>query len=357
MLAFSGDSLPPYLAPFLSLSHRTDTPADPDSFPDSAYYNTGPKDVCLLITCMAVMAILRDILRLGVFEPFARWKLTRNMEANRSKLMNGNGKANGNGKTNGHSHALNPSKKELRHMHRTVLRFAEQGWSAVYYPLQWSFGLYVNYYLPTRIFEPTDLWLNYPHIPLAAPVKFYYVTQTAFYLHQVFILNAEARRKDHWQMMAHHIITVFLMGASYFFNFTRVGCIIMVLMDCCDIFLPIAKMMRYIDASQIVCDSLFAWFLVSWFVTRHVLFTLVIISTYTDLPRLVPFEWSPHLGRFLSREYWIIFCACLTALQILQIIWFGTICRIAWRVVTSGEGASDDRSDEEGEELADKKDQ
>ncbi|KAJ6599117.1 TLC domain-containing protein [Mycena vulgaris] len=349
MLSSPEHWLPPYLAPFFSLSHPTDTPADPDSFPDSAYFNTGGLDVCLLITCIAVMAVFRDALRLGVFEPFARWKLARDLQARRSKRMNGNGKANGNGEANGHAHAENAvSKKELRHMHRSVLRFAEQGWSAFYYPLQWAFGLYVNYYLPTRIFEPTDLWLNYPHIPIAAPVKIYYLTQMAFYMHQVLILNAEARRKDHFQMLAHHLITIFLVGASYFFNFTRVGCLIMVLMDWCDIFLPIAKMCRYIDVSQLVCDSLFGFFLVSWFVTRHVLFTFVIISTYTDLPRLVPFEWSPHLGRFLSKPYWVIFCACLTALQILQVMWFATICRVAWRVLTRGEGASDDRSDEEG---------
>lgn len=58
-------------------------------------------------------------------------------------------------------------------------------------------------------------------------------------MHQMLILNAEARRKDHVQMMAHHIITVILMVTSYFTNFTRVGCVIMVLMDWCDIFLPV----------------------------------------------------------------------------------------------------------------------
>lgn len=93
--------------------------------------------------------------------------------------------------------------------------------------------------LPTQIFSPSALWAGYPHVPLAAPVKLYYLSQTAFYTHQMFILNAEARRKDHWQMMSHHIITVILMVASYFMNFTRVGCIIMVIMDWCDIFLPV----------------------------------------------------------------------------------------------------------------------
>ncbi|KAJ6515944.1 TLC domain-containing protein [Mycena sanguinolenta] len=343
-----------WVSPFFSLSYPVETPANPDSFPDSVYYTTGFKDVWLIITCMAVMAVLRDILRLGVFEPFARWKLTRDLELNRTKLSaNANGKANGNG--NGHTNGA-ISTKEKRLIQRSVIRFAEQGWSAVYYPIQWCFGLYVNYYLPNSVLRPTSLWVNYPHTPVAGPLKFYYLTQSAFYTHQMLILNAEAPRKDHYQMMAHHVITVFLMGLSYFFNFTRVGSLIMFLMDLCDIFLPIAKMCRYMNLSSLVCDSLFASFLVSWFITRHILFMVVIVSTYIDLPRVVGLEWAPERGRFLSREYWIIFCACLTALQIIQLVWFGTICRVAWRVISGGE-ASDDRSDEEADLDDDKKDQ
>lgn len=87
--------------------------------------------------------------------------------------------------------------------------------------------------------DPVDVWINYPHIPLAGPIKFYYLTQNAFYIHQILVLNAEARRKDHWQMMTHHVITVVLMLGSYFYNFTRVGVLIMMLMDLCDIFLPV----------------------------------------------------------------------------------------------------------------------
>ncbi|KAJ7638765.1 TLC domain-containing protein [Roridomyces roridus] len=327
-----------YVAPFLFLSLPTDTPPNPDSFHDSAYYKTSLQDFCLIITFMLVMAVLRDAFRLGVFEPFARWKLTRDLSSERSKT---------NGHSNGHANG-NATKKELHHLRRSVLRFAEQGWPMVYYPLQWCFGLYINYCLPTQMFEPTSLWIGYPHTPIPAPVKIYYLVQTAFYTHQMLILNAEAPRKDHWQMMAHHVITVFLMGASYFFNFTRVGCLIMVLMDWCDIFLPLAKMTRYINLPPIVSDSVFAIFIVSWFITRHVLFMIVIVSTYTDLPRLVPLEWAPHLGRFLSREYWVIFCACLTAS--FQIVWFTLACRIAWRAISSGGGAEDERSDEEGEE-------
>jgi hypothetical protein len=89
------------------------------------------------------------------------------------------------------------------------------------------------------MFETDGLWLGYPHIPLPGPVKFYYLSQTAFYAHGMLVLNAEAHRKDHVQMMTHHVVTVVLMVCSYAYNFTRVGCVIMVLMDWCDIWLPV----------------------------------------------------------------------------------------------------------------------
>ncbi|KAG6919391.1 hypothetical protein DXG01_006274 [Tephrocybe rancida] len=330
--------LPPYIVPFFSLSYPTVTPQNPDSFPSSAYYNTGLLDLCLIVSCIAVMAILRDAFRLCVFEPLARWKLTRDLY-NRKKLEvaipNGhtNGHVTTNGASNGNGHTApcisKPTPKELQKVNRSVLRFAEQGWSVVYYTLQWSFGLYVHRNLPTRIFEPSALWEGYPHIPLAAPVKIYYLTQTAFYMHQVLILNAEARRKDHVQMMTHHVITIFLMTTSYFSNFTRVGCLIMVLMDWCDIFLPLAKMIRYIEISQFACDLTFGCFLVSWLITRHIFFLFTIVSTYSDLPRLVPFKWSVEEGRYLSRT------------------------AVAWRVLTTDAGASDVRSDDESDEKED----
>ncbi|KAJ8086553.1 Sphingosine N-acyltransferase lag1 [Marasmius tenuissimus] len=340
--------LHPHLLPFFTLSYPTDPPKNPDSFPNSHYYGTGLKDLCMIVTIIAVFAILRDVFRLCVFEPFARWKLYRDLRhKNSSHKMNGNGKANGNGYQNGNGHAVNPTKKERRKIQHSVLRFAEQGWSMVYYPLQWAFGLYVNTELPTRLFDPTYLWINYPHATLAGPVKLYYLTQTAFYTHQILILNAEAPRKDHYQMMTHHVITVFLMSGSYYYNFTRVGCLIMVLMDWCDIFLPMAKMLRYLSLPAIYSDATFGLFVVSWFVTRHVLFVIPIYSAIFDVPRLLEFDWIPETGYYLSKGSHYIFILCLLAIEVMQILWFVMMVRIAWRVLTSGEAASDDRSEDE----------
>jgi acyl-CoA-dependent ceramide synthase len=94
------------------------------------------------------MAILRDAVRLSIMEPFARWKLSRDLQHRRAQRAKGLSNDNVLGEANGDSFAVHAngnacqnSQKELRQMHRSVLRFAEQGWSALYYIVQFSYGL------------------------------------------------------------------------------------------------------------------------------------------------------------------------------------------------------------------------
>ncbi|KAI0824735.1 longevity assurance proteins LAG1/LAC1 [Trametes gibbosa] len=350
--------LPSYLVPFFVLSYPVPPPENPDSFPNSKYYTNGPLDACIIITAIAVMAVLRDFTRLFIMEPFARWKLTQDLKKTRAAAR-ANGKANGNGYANGngnghasHANGLVISKQEARKMQRSVIRFAEQGWSVVYYTAQWFFGVYIHRNVPTHMLDPINVWHGYPHTPLAGPIKFYYLLQNAFYMHQVLIINAEARRKDHWQMMTHHVITVVLMVSSYCYDFTRIGCLIMVLMDLCDIFLPMAKMQRYLGYST-ACDVTFVMFLVSWFVTRHVLFVFAIKATW-DSWYVVPRVWDPSRGYYMTKEFFWGFLTMLVTLQIIQLIWFWMVCRVAYRVVT-GQGAEDTRSDDEDDNESDAK--
>lgn len=130
--------------------------------------------------------------------------------------------------------------------------------------------------------------------------------------------------------------------------------------------MQLAKMLRYL-AFPTLCDITFTFFLLSWFVTRHVLFIHVIYSAYADAPRLIPFDWIPERGYWLTKPVYTVFVGLLVSLQVsqvllhirqrlkplhlqaIQILWFWLICRIAWRVV-SGQGAEDARSDDEDEE-------
>jgi len=266
---FDSNRLPSFFVPFVSLSYPVDPPPNPDSFPDSSYYDVGYLDVCLIVTIIATMAILRDSARILLFEPFANWKLTRDWrrrQALKSGSATPDSKASNvktNGRIDGRVTTIGSAEKlvadrpaehsaEARRIRHAVVRFAEQGWQVVYYSCQWSLGLVrVSYHLllETRLlilaaqyihyYLPSSPWAGYPHIHLPSIIKAYYLMQISLYLHLVLLLNAEAPRKDHWQMMAHHVVTIVLIVASYAYNFTRIGCLIMVLMDWCDIFFPV----------------------------------------------------------------------------------------------------------------------
>jgi TRAM1-like protein len=160
---FDTKRLPSFLVPFITLSYPVNPPLKPDSFPHSAYYEIGYRDVCVIVTLIAIMAIVRDAARVLLLEPFANWKLTRDWRRRQASKsgsstpdmrasvndplnVNASGKVNGPVTTIGSAEKLvadrPPDKSRDAHRIRhAVLRFAEQGWQALYYLIQWSLGI------------------------------------------------------------------------------------------------------------------------------------------------------------------------------------------------------------------------
>jgi acyl-CoA-dependent ceramide synthase len=229
-------------------------------------------------------------------------------------------------------------------------------------------------------------------------MKAYMLAELAFYLQGIIVIHIEERRKDHWQMFIHHIVTCTLIYASYRYGHTRVGNLILVLMDVSDLILPvrgilsrvcllclltptlqIAKCLKYLRYNTL-CDLMFGLFMISWFVARHVLYLMVCYSVWAHTPEIMPhgcfkgaktnvtgpFEpptdqgplylleplWDPEgLVCYNESVKWT-FLSMLLFLEALTIIWFSMIIRVAIRVV-SGAGADDTRSDDEGDAVED----
>lgn len=85
------------------------------------------------------------------------------------------------------------------------------------------------------------MWTDWPNREMHGLMKGYVLAQWAFWLQQIIVLNIEERRKDHWQMFSHHIITTVLISSCYFYHHTRVGNVILVIMDVVDLFLPVCS--------------------------------------------------------------------------------------------------------------------
>ncbi len=85
-----------------------------------------------------------------------------------------------------------------------------------------------------------ELWTSWPNRELDGLMKGYMILQLSFWFQQVLVINIEERRKDHWQMLTHHFVTISLIYCSYRYGFTRVGNLILVLMDVSDLFLSVS---------------------------------------------------------------------------------------------------------------------
>jgi acyl-CoA-dependent ceramide synthase len=84
------------------------------------------------------------------------------------------------------------------------------------------------------------LYTDWPTRELPGVTKFYILGQWAFWLQQLIIVNIEEHRKDHWQMVAHHLVTILLIYTSYMLHLTQAANVILVLMDVVDIFFPVS---------------------------------------------------------------------------------------------------------------------
>lgn len=89
--------------------------------------------------------------------------------------------------------------------------------------------------------KPKNFWTNWPNREIDGLLKWYILAQSAFWLQQIIVINIEKRRKDHWQMFTHHIITCSLLFASYAYHQTKSANAILCLMDVVDLFFPVSQ--------------------------------------------------------------------------------------------------------------------
>ncbi|CAK7273145.1 Sphingosine N-acyltransferase lag1 [Sporothrix epigloea] len=280
---------------------------------------------------------------------------------------------------------------------KPVTRFSEQAWLVIVYTVFFPLGAYLYYHSP-YYFNMTNIWTHWPGREMPMLLKSYILVQLAFWLQQVIVINIEERRRDHWQMLTHHFITVSLIIGSYRYRHTPVANVILVLMDVSDFFLPLAKCQKYLGYTSI-CDVTFGAFMLSWFVCRHIFFSMICYSVWAQTPHIMPegcFRGGvaaagsalgvpvgpgevssltstvstllPFLGDTTSSKLAFLleplldaegaicynpavkwgFLSLLLFLELIIIVWFFMIVQVAIRVV-SGSGADDTRSDDEGD--------
>mmetsp|Transcript_37310 Transcript_37310/g.106573 ORF Transcript_37310/g.106573 Transcript_37310/m.106573 type:complete len:657 (+) Transcript_37310:44-2014(+) len=204
---------------------------------------------------------------------------------------------------------------------------------------------------------PSELWWKgFPeggHALMRVDMRCYYIMYISRYVQMIVSVLLEPKRKDFGEMILHHVITIAIIYVSYTHGWNRVGVVLMLLFDPADVPLHLAKICKYIAEStkrrvwQKLADRLFESFAVTFFITRLVMFSYFFWSIY--------FEGIEHIHTD-TQDYGGpggIFCAVtLVMLFLLQLYWFFLICKAAYKMMFSGEGVEDVRSDDDDPPVA-----
>ncbi|KAJ7899626.1 TLC domain-containing protein [Mycena leptocephala] len=195
--------------------------------------------------------------------------------------------------------------------------------------------------LPTWWYRTDYIWIDYPYTDMLPELKRYYLLQTAYWVQQflVLALRLEKPRKDYAELVAHHVVTLFLVIVSYMTNLTLIGSAVYMSMDIPDIFSAacgLSKLLNYIQwntTNNFVLAAFFVYF-------RHYLNLRMIWSAAFEVDKYLPSGTTippfVHYGA----------TGALILLQMLNLFWYYLILRIVVKLVLTSK-AEDVRSDDE----------
>jgi len=145
-------------------------------------------------------------------------------------------------------------------------------------------------------------------------LKFYYTFALSFYAYLFFLVAfVEEPKKDHLAMCLHHVVTCTTIFLSGQYDLARIGAVILLLFDVCDIFLEIAKLFTK-TKEDIPAIFAFVIFVALWFYNRLWIFPRFVIPAIWNADSLarenVPYL-NVHVGimitLFILQVYWSYF--------------------------------------------------
>ncbi|KAI1455962.1 longevity assurance proteins LAG1/LAC1 [Annulohypoxylon moriforme] len=225
-------------------------------------------------------------------------------------------------------------------------RFLEQMYVVVYIAFIGPFGMHCMKRTPVWYFNTRGMYEFFPHRTHDAEFKFYYLFQAAFWTQQalVMLLGMEKKRKDYQELVAHHFVTIALIGLSYRFHFTYMGIAVYISHDISDFFLAMSKSLNYIGSP--LQGPSFGLCIVIWTYLRHYINLRILYSILTEFSTVGPYSINWETQQYKGLISQVITFALLAALQLLNLFWLYCLLRNAYRFIFLGI-AKDDRSEDE----------
>jgi len=228
-------------------------------------------------------------------------------------------------------------KRKQAELPNTLQKFCETGWRWVFYTCILGYGINCLWD-KAWLWNIRFCWYNYPFHQMDNDIWWYYMLELSFYWSLSISQFFDVKRKDFWEMLIHHITTISLIMFSWTAHFTRIGTLVMILHDCADHLLELAKLFRYASYRK-TCDAIFVVFSIVWVITRCGLYpSWILYSTLYDVGWIL--EFFP---------VYFIFNSLLVILQFLHILWTYFLFKAIHKALIKG-GVDDQRSDSEPSE-------
>lgn len=164
-------------------------------------------------------------------------------------------------------------------------------------------------------------------------MRFYYINSLAFYLAMTLMHVIEARGKDFYAMLTHHIVVTFLILYATAANFHRVFAVGQFIHDGPDAFLEATRSLRYAKCRRASAIT-FIMFTISCLLVRIVIYPQLVYVTLVYMPY--------YPGYFLNNGLFL-------TIMVLHVFWTYLLFKVIYKLLVTKEISSDQSDSDDGE--------
>eukprot|EP00924_Labyrinthula_sp_SR-Ha-C_P002629 snap_masked-scaffold_13-processed-gene-1.15-mRNA-1 protein AED:1.00 eAED:1.00 QI:0/0/0/0/1/1/2/0/333 len=191
-------------------------------------------------------------------------------------------------------------------------------------------------------------WSEQPDNRILTPgLTFFYIAYCSRYFQGFVSVLLEAKRKDFWEMVVHHVVTCIVVYLSYIYGTVKIGLSIMIVMDLADPLLQFAKLVVYVReaaSNKTLSTRIYLYPFLTWSYTPSMNTLFFGKDEPLDIIKVIS---HTHVATRVCM-------VCLYILLVLQLIWFYMLVKVLYRKLVQGGDVDDIRSEPDTVDAAKK---
>ncbi|GAW83177.1 hypothetical protein, conserved [Plasmodium gonderi] len=233
-----------------------------------------------------------------------------------------------------------------------IYKWKENCWFAFWHSFSFIYNFFLllfmsgyvnnkNGWVKMCLEEPTGKWFflvtedeymenkrGWPYTKIDNSVHYFYLLEIAFWSSCLFYLKYEIRRKDFYVFIMHHLSTILLLVYSHFFNFWRLGLLVLFVHDIVDVALYISKSLNYSNPRyQKSLTMFYIFFVLSYFFFRIIIFFFYIVIPVSNLENIKSYT-DGFITSYMDVPAGIVPVVLLWMLMFMHFYWFFLILKM-----------------------------